>query len=62
MSSYIKGQVELRIQPKEDFKQLINIYGPSTLPFMTVFSWMEHLKVGYQSLKIATILDGQRHP
>ena len=51
MSSYIKGQVELRIQPKEGFKQLTNIYGPSTLPFMTVFSWMKTFKSGLSIIK-----------
>ena len=54
MHAYIKGHVELGIPPKQVFKELINIYGPSTLSYMSLYMYEKNLKM-------ATILEGQIH-
>ena len=53
--AYIKGRAALKIPPRNVYKELTDIYGSSTVSFMTVSRWMKKFKTGIYNIK-----DGQR--
>ena len=53
--AYIKGRAALKIPPRNVYKELTDIYGSSTVSFMTVSRWMKKFKTGKYNIK-----DGHR--
>ena len=51
--AYIKGRVALCIPPKQIYNELNDIYGSSTVSYMTVCRWVKKFKAGISSIKDA---------
>ena len=49
--AYIKGRAALKIPPRNVYKKLTDIYGYSTVSFMTVSGWMKKFKTGIYNIK-----------